>query len=67
MKREEMIKDLERNVGPYPNISQIAEHLGWGRDRVRAMMCDVEHIGGGRSKQYFAGDVVDRLLELRAM
>ena len=66
MKREELVKDIERNIGSFPNVSQIAKHLGWSRDRVRAMMSDVEHIGGN-PKQYYAGDLADKILSMRAM
>ena len=45
--------------------SDIAVFLGKSPEYVRRLMYGTEHIGTGRSKMYFVGDIADRLIEMR--
>lgn len=67
MNRQEMIRDMKREVGSFPNISQIAKYMGWSRDKVRVMVAGLEYIEGGKSKQYFVNDVVGKLLQQKGV
>ena len=68
MNKQEMLRDMKSAIGSYPNISKIAEYMGWSRDRVSAELVQgLEYIKSGREKQYFANDIVSRLYQLRNM
>ena len=68
MNRKEMIADLTREAGcAFPRVTDIARWLGKSREYVRAnIVPGLEYIGDGQ-KQFYANDVVDRVLRQRAM
>lgn len=50
---------MKQSIGAFPNISQIARYMGWGRDRTRAFVSDLPKFG----TQYFYMDIVKKIKE----
>ncbi len=68
MNRQELIRDIKKECGAFPNTSQLAKYMGMSRDRVRAeIVTGLEYIKTGKSKQYFVNDIADAILRQRAM
>ena len=60
-----MIRDIKKDIGSFPNISQIAKYMHVSRDRAREMVAGLEFIEDGRSKKYFVNDIAGRILQQR--
>lgn len=68
MNRQELIRDIKKECGAFPNISQLARYMGVSRQTVRAEITSgLEYIETGKSKQYFVNDVADAILQRRTM
>ena len=64
---QSLTRDMTQSIGAFPNQSQIAVYMGWGRDRTRVMLEGLEFIQEKKSKQYFVRDVAGRILEGRGI
>jgi len=68
MNRQELIRDIKKEVGSFVNVSQLAKYMGMSRDTVRAeILCGLEFYESGKSKLYFVNDIADGILGRRAM
>ena len=67
MERQEVIRDMKKEIGSFPNLSQIAKYLGKGRDAARTLVAGLEHYEDGKAKKYFVNDVADRILQSRSV
>lgn len=68
MNRQDLIRDIKKEYGSFPNISQLAKYMGLSRDTVRAEIVNgLEYYESGKSKKYFVNDVADRILQQRGM
>lgn len=65
MNRQDVVRDMKKEIGSFPNISQIAKYLSVSRDKVREMVDGLEYLEDGRSRKYFINDVADRILQNR--
>ena len=65
MNRQELIRDIKKDVGSFPNVSQIARYMGISRDRAREMVAGLDCIATGKQRQYFVNDVADVILRQR--
>lgn len=66
MNRQEIIRDIKKEKGSFPSITDIADYLQQSRESVREMMAGYEYYAAGRAKKYFVNDVADRILATRA-
>ena len=67
MNRQEIIRDIKKEIGNFPNITEIADYMQQSRESVREMMAGVEYYATGKAKKYFVNDVADRILATRAV
>lgn len=68
MNKQELIRDMKKEIGSFPNITQIAEYMGTSRKTVRTeIVAGLDYLETGRSKQYFVNDIAARILMKRAM
>lgn len=67
MNRQELIRDIKKDIGSFPNISQIAGYMGISRDKVREMVAGLDCFTAGKQKQYFVNDVADSILRMRTI
>lgn len=65
MDRQTVIRDMKRDIGSFPNVSQIARYMRVSRDKAREMVKGLEYIEDGRSRKYFVNDVAGRILQNR--
>lgn len=67
MTKQEIIRDIKKEIGSFPNVSQIARYFGVSRDKVRSeIVCGLEYYEAGRNKRYFVNDIADRVMSHRA-
>ena len=68
MNRQELIRDIKKEIGSFVSISQLAKYMGMSRDTVKAEILNgLEYYDAGKSKLYFAGDIADGILKHKAM
>lgn len=67
MNRQEVLRDMKKEMGSFPNISQIAKYMSMSRESVRTMVQGLEYIETGKSKKYFINDVADRMLQMKGV
>ena len=65
MNKQELIRDMKKEVGSFPNTSQIARYLRTSREKSRNLVAGLEHIGESGAKKYFVNDVADRIMQQR--
>lgn len=66
MDKQTITRDIKKEIGNWPNQSQIARYLGKSRDYVREMMRGCECLPDSKTKQYLASDVAERIMQLRS-
>jgi len=62
MKKQEMIRQMERLYGPWMNVNKVADYIGADRGTARRLLEGLPYLDG-RSKRYAAVDVADRIIE----
>ncbi len=62
MDKQTITRDIKKEVGNWPNQTEIARYLGKSRDFVQNLMRDCECLNDGRSKKYLASDVAERII-----
>ncbi len=67
MNKQELVRDMKKEIGSFPNTSQIAKYLHRSRESVRVMTAGLECLKDGRSRKYFVVDIADRIMESRAL
>ena len=67
MNRQDVLRDMKKEIGSFPNISQIARYMSVSRDKAREMVSGLEYLEDGRSRKYFINNVADRILQQRTM
>ena len=67
MNKQELVRDMKKEVGSFPNVSEIARYMGKSRDYVRGLVYGLEYLPDGRAKKYFVMDVADRILQQRTV
>ena len=68
MNRQELIRDMKKEIGSFPNISQIANYMGMSRETVTTEITSgLEFYESGKAKKYFVNDIADRIMMKRAM
>lgn len=67
MTKQEIMRDIKNDFGTFVTISDIARYMGSGRDTARELVAGLDYLNRGRAKQFFAGDVADRIIKQRAM
>lgn len=68
MNRQELIRDIKKEVGSFANVTQVAKYMGMSRETVRAeILSGLEFYESGKSKLYFVNDIADGILGRRAM
>lgn len=65
MDKQTITRDIKREIGNWPNQSQIAKYLGKSRGYVRTMMHGVEGLRDGKCMKYLAADVAQRIMDQR--
>lgn len=66
MTKQDLVRDMKKEIGSLPTISQIAKYMGKSRDQVREhITAGLDYYQDGRSKHYFVGDVADVILRHR--
>lgn len=67
MEKKELKKALSQsaNGAMMMTPSDLCRFLGKSPEYVRRLMYGTDHIGTGKSKMYFVGDIADRLIEAR--
>ena len=68
MNRQELIRDIKKEIGSFANVTQLARYMGMSRDTVRAeIVSGLEFYESGKSKLYFVNDIADGILKHKAM
>ena len=67
MTKQEIMRDIKQEFGTFVTITDIARYMNSGRDAARDLVAGLDYLDKGRSKQFFAGDVADRILKQRTM
>jgi hypothetical protein len=67
MNKQEIMRDMKKDYGPFMTITDIAHYLRQGRDSARTLVSGLEYFNAGRAKKYFVGDVADRIMKKRAV
>lgn len=68
MNRQELIRDIKKEVGSFANVTQVAKYMGMSRETVRTeILSGLEFYESGKSKLYFVNDIADGILGRRAM
>lgn len=65
MNKQELISDMKKEVGNFPNVSQIAKYMKASRESARNLVAGLEYISNGGAKKYFVNDVAVRILQQR--
>ncbi len=65
MDKQTITKDIKKEIGNWPCLSDIAKYLGKSRDYANNLMQGCEFIFDGKKKQYLASDVAERLMNKR--
>ena len=63
MKRQELIRDIERQAGTWLSLAMIDKYLQKRHGTAAKMMEGIEPYKDGRSIRYHAIDVADRIIE----
>lgn len=66
MNKQQVTRAMQQEIGAFPNTSAIRRYMGWGKDRTQTFLSTLDCITDGKSKQYFVGDIVDKLMRERA-
>lgn len=62
MNKQQLTRAMEQSLGAFPNTTAIRNYFGWGKTRTVDFLAGLDFIECGRSKQYWVGDVAEKLL-----
>lgn len=65
MIKQEVVRDIKKEIGNWPCQSDVARYLGKSRDYVANLLSGCEYISDGKKKQYLAADVAERIMSRR--
>lgn len=65
MTKQDVVRDIENNIGSFSSISAIAKYLGKSRASTRQLIDGLDYIQEGKAKKYFSKDIAERLLMQR--
>lgn len=67
MTKQDIERDIKKEIGSWPTQAQIAKYLRKSRDYVRNMLCNAEYLPDGKAKKYFAGDIAEEIYKRRSV
>lgn len=67
MNKRELASSMERSIGAFPTVTAIRQYMGWGKTRTAEFLRPLDYIDGGKTKQYYVGDIAERLMQERKM
>ena len=65
MDKQIITRDIKKEIGNWPCLSDIARYLGKSRGYAQSLMQGCDFIGDGKKKQYLASDVAEKLINKR--
>jgi hypothetical protein len=66
MNKIQVTKNMQASIGAFPNTTAIRRYFGWGKTRTAEFLSTLECITDGKSKQYFVGDIAEKLYRERS-
>ena len=63
MNKQDIKRSIEQKYGAFVNVTEVAEYLKVDRGTARGVLNGLAYLPNGREKQYFTGDVADRIME----
>lgn len=67
MDKQTLVRDMKKEFGSFPTISELARYMGKSRDNIRILVDGLDYLPDGRAKKYFVSDVADRILQQKSM
>ena len=66
MDKQTLVRDMRKECGSLPTISDLAKYMGKSRESIRELVDGLDYLPDGRAKKYFIVDVADRIMQRRA-